>query len=43
MKTRIIRTEGLTFNHNQSGLKVKPQLTKGLTFNHSQTGLQVKQ
>jgi hypothetical protein len=42
MKTQIIKTEGLSGNHNQGGLKVKPQIVAGNQINHNQGGLKVK-
>lgn len=42
MKIQIIKAEGNSLNHNQGGLKVKPQLVAGAGINHNQGGLKIR-
>ena len=42
MKTQITLTEIVVTNHNQGGLKVKPQLNEYVWPNHNLGGLKVR-
>lgn len=41
MKTQITKTAGSSFNQNQGGFKIKPQIAAGTSVNHNQGGLKV--
>src|SRR5436190_1691430 len=42
MKTHLSLTQGIQLNHNQTELRLKPQITEGFRINHNQAALRLK-